>query len=151
MSASLLLTGDKETDKAMASFENKVQRKYIRQALNATIIKIQNEYNQLVPVIHGAMKDATRRRTPKLKKNQIGRALVILREVYFKLYEARYGRPPGKLTGDDEPFFAPAVVELGDKDTPAQRPMRAALYGSERAMRQEFFNQLRAAVAAAGK
>jgi GAF domain-containing protein len=44
-------------------------------------------------------------------------------------------------------FFYPAVIELGDKDTPAQRPMRAALYDSEREVLQEFRTQLEVAIA----
>lgn len=151
MSASLILTGDKELDKAMAGFETKVQRKYLRTALNNAVIKVQNEYNQLVPVESGAMRDATRRRTPKLKRGKTGRSLVILRDQLFKLREARTGKPPSSRTQDNEPFFYPAVVELGDKDTPAKRPLRAALYGNEQQVRQEFINQLRAAVSAAGK
>lgn len=151
MNVSVIMTGDKELDMRMASFETKVQRKHIRTALNNAIKKVQVDYNALVPVVHGAMRDATRRRTPKLRRGQIGRALVIIRDVYFKLYQARYGRLPGKRRQDDEPFFAPAVVELGDSDTTAQRPMRAALYGNEQHIRQEFVKELRAAISAAGK
>lgn len=152
MSVAITLTGDRQVDARMASFEAKVQRKYLRQAVNEGIKIVETDYKSLVPEVHGAMKDATRRRTPKRKRRgDVARALVIIRALYFKLYEARYGHPPGRRAGDSDPFFAPTVVELGDKDTPAQKPLRTALYSNEQRVKNAFINQLRAAVSAAGK
>lgn len=152
MSASVVVTGVPEVDRAMAQFEAKVQKKYARTALNNAIKFVETKYKELVPVETGAMRDATKRRTPKAKRRgDIGRSLIIDRDRLFKLRTARSGRPPGSRQGEDGPFFYPAVIELGDKDTPAQRPLRAALYGNEQQIKQEFVNQLRAAIATAGK
>lgn len=151
MSATVIVTGVAEVDQAMAQFEAKVQKKYIRTALNTSIKKVQEKYIALVPAVSGSMRDAAVRRTPKGKRGTLRRALIIDRDKLIKLYTARTGKPPTKRTKDDEPFFYPAVIELGDSDTPAQRPMRAALYGNEAQIKAEFVNQLRAAIAAAEK
>ena len=158
MTAAVIVTGVPELDAALTNFEAKVQNKFIRTALNKAIKIVEADYKERVPIgtnedgeDTGVMRDATKRRTPKKKRGEQKRALVIDCNLLMKLYFERYGRFPGKRRGDGEPFFYPAVIELGGAQGGAQRPMRAALYGNEQQVRAEFINQLSEAVAAAGK
>lgn len=158
MSASVIVTGVAELDAALANFDIKVQNKFIRKALNNAIKVVEKDYKERVPIgtnedgeDTGVMRDATKRRTPKHKRGEQKRSLVIDRNLLMKLYFERYGRFPGQRRGDNEPFFYPAVIELGGSQGGAQRPLRAALYGNEQQVRAEFINQLSEAVATAGK
>jgi hypothetical protein len=54
-------------------------------------------------------------------------------------------------TAKSEDDFYPAFVELGDHDSPAKRPLRGAFYDSEQAIKAEFVNELKRAIASAGK
>jgi len=158
VSANVIVTGVAELDRALSQFETKVQGKYIRNALNKSIAKVEKSFKMLCPVgvdsegnDTGVMRDATKRITPKKKRWEFKRALVIDRAKLMTLYFARYGRFPGRRKQDTEPFFYPAVVELGGPATTGQRPLRAALYGNEQQVKEEFVSQLRMAVASAGK
>lgn len=155
----VIVTGVKELDIALAQFEDKVQKKYIRQALRKSIKIVHTEYKARCPIGEdedgndtGVMRDAAVIRTPKGKKRWEQKiALMIDKAKLMSLYFSRYGRFPGKRRGDSEPFFYPAEVELGDKSGNAQRPLRASLYGNEQQVKAEFINQLTEAVATAGK
>lgn len=151
--SSIIVTGDKELDRALGKFEAKVQKKYIRKALNSSIKIVEKEYKERVPVgtnedgeDTGVMRDATKRRTPKRKRNTQGRSLVIDRELLMTLYFQRYGKFPGKRNADKEPFFYPAVIELGGIGRAPERPMRASLYGNEAQVKAEFVRALQEAV-----
>lgn len=155
---SVIVTGVAELDEALAKFEDKAQKKYIRTALNKSIAIVEKEYKERVPVgvdadgnDTGVMRDATKKRTPKKKRWEQKRALVIDKVKLMSLYFSKYGRFPGKRKSDSEPFFYPAVIELGGAAGGGQRPMRAALYGNEQQVKAEFISQLTAAVATAGK
>jgi len=173
MSATIIATGFIEVDAALARFEAKVQKKYLRTALNNSVKFVQSAFQRLCPVETGAMRDATKRFTPKgRRRGDIRRGLRIDRDKLFALRTERGGRVGqgvvqiglakrgslgfrvAKLLGVKEDrkfadFFYPAVVELGDQDTPAQKPLRGALYGNEQHVRQEFITQLRLAIATA--
>lgn len=151
------VTGFEQLDRNLALFEDKVQKKFVRTALRKAIKIVKTAFLALVPIGEdeegndtGVMRDAAAVRVPKSKKRgetKIG--LIIDRAKLMTLYFQRYGRFPGKRKADSEPFFYPAVVELGDKHGDGQRPMRAALYGNESQVKAEFIDQLRMAVAEA--
>jgi len=82
----------------------------------------------------------------KKDRGAIGHRVWIDRRRLFKRYESNYGHPPGRRKGDDEPFFYPTVIEFGDSDTPAQKPLRQAVYGNERKIRDLFLRELRRAL-----
>lgn len=144
----VVVTGDKQIDKALRRLDTKIQRKTVMAALRKSREKAYNDYISRVPVKSGAMRDATLKRAAKGKKKRgvIGVSLVIDRKKLFAKYEAHYGRLPGKRTKDSEPFFYPTVVEFGDKDTPAEKPLREAVYGNEEAIKRIFLNELRLAL-----
>lgn len=167
------ITGDKALDRALAQFETRVRNKYIRQALNGALKIVETRYKQVVPVLSGAMRDAVVRRTPKGgKRGVITRALMITRASLAKAirrvairgaraaFKGRHGVAAERTAAVEaasaevdinERGFYPAIVELGSRDKPGQRPLREALYGAIEAIRAEFVKYLRAAVAAAGK
>lgn len=157
--AQVIVTGVKELDAALLKFEDKVQKKYIRQALNKAVTIVEKDFKNRVPIgvdadgnDTGVMRDAAKKATPKSKKRwEFKRGLIIDKARLMTLYFQKYGRFPGKRRGDSEPFFYPAVVELGGPQGNAQRPMRAALYGNEQQIKSEFISQLQTAVANAGK
>lgn len=155
MSAKMITTGVPELDAALATFERKTVRKWVVKALNDALMMVEKAYKANCPVDSGAMRDATVRRRPRgLKRGEVGRALIIVREKLFKLIAKRTGRSLFYLRKGKkkiEQFFYPAVVELGDKDTPAQRPLRGALYGNENHVRDLFVKNVRAAVDEAGR
>lgn len=94
----------------------------------------------------GAMRDAAVVRAVKRSRIRIGHAVKILRDRLFALYAARKGHPPNPRRGEREPFFYPAMVELGDKDHQAERPLRGSLYDNETAVKTEFSKSLLRAV-----
>jgi HK97 gp10 family phage protein len=155
MSAAVIATGFAELDATLASLDVKLQRKYVRTALNRAIKIIRDGFRALCPVNTGAMRDAARVRNPITKKRgTFARALIIERERLFALQQKRSGRSLvySRLVRGKrrlEQFFYPVLVELGSQDTPAQRPMRAALYGNANHVRDEFVKQLRLLVAEA--
>jgi len=79
MSGNVYTTGFKELDKALADLEPKVQRKYGKTALNNSLKIVEAEYKERVPVRTGAMRDAIVRRTPKGKRGELKRTLMITR------------------------------------------------------------------------
>lgn len=155
----VIVTGLKELDSALLLFEDKVQKKWIRQALRKSIKIVQTDFKERCPIgvdadgnDTGVMREAATVRVPKGKKRWEQKiALIIDKAKLMTLYFQKYGMFPGKRKGDSEPFFYPAVVELGDSSGNAQRPMRVALYGNEQRVKEEFINQLSEAVATAGK
>lgn len=157
MSASIILTGDAALDRSLAELERKVQNKAVRKALDNSLKMVEADYKRLVPVDTGAMRDAVRRKAPKgRRRGEIVRELVLDRVLLQVLRLARTGATKARgrkaiqaahAQQINEAFFYPAVVELGDKDTPAQRPMRAALYDNSQRIMAEFVKQLRALLA----
>lgn len=153
-----VVTGITEVDKALSQFEDKTKKKYIRRALNKSIAIVEKDFKQRVPVGKdeegndtGVMRDSIKRKTPKGKRGDIKRAVIIDRDRLMKLYFQRYGRFPNPRAGENEPFFYPAVIELGGGGKQPLRPMRAALYGNAEQVQSEFVSQIKQAVADAGK
>jgi hypothetical protein len=158
MAAANVFTGFKEVDAALEQFDNKVRRSHIRRALNESVKVVEKDFKERCPVETdefgddvGAMRDSIKRYTPKRKANTQRRGLRIVKEVLMNLYFQRKGRFPGKRTSDSEPFFYPAVIELGDSDREPARPMRDALYGNQQTVMSVFENFLRKAVGLAGR
>jgi hypothetical protein len=152
------ITGVKEVDAALAQFEAKVQRKYVRQALNNSVKIVEKDFKVRCPVETdefgddvGAMRDSAKRYTPKRKRNVQRRGLKIDKGRLMQLYFERKGRFPGKRRADSEPMFYPALIELGGSEEEPQRPLRGSLYDNETQIKAEFVNQLRTAVNLAGK
>jgi HK97 gp10 family phage protein len=172
--AGVIVTGDKELDRRLAQFEARVQRKYIRQAVNNAVKVVETKARANVPVDTGAMQNAIVRRTPKRqKRGVISRGLWITRRTLArairgvaigkarKQFKGVHGAAEQRAlavvaaketTVDiEQRGFYPSFVELGDKDSEGKRPLRNALYGSQAEVRKEFIDQLRTAVATAGK
>jgi hypothetical protein len=155
----VIVTGVAELDAALLRFEDKVQKKWIRQSLRRSIKIVKKDFDERCPIgvdedgnDTGVMQEAATIRVPKGKKRWEQKIAIIIDKVkLMTLYFQKYGRFPGKRKGDSEPFFYPAVVELGDANGNAKRPMRSALYGNEQQVKEEFINQLSEAVATAGK
>lgn len=172
--AGVIVTGDKALDRRLAQFEARVQRKYIRQAVNNAIKVVEKKARAATPVDTGAMQNAIVRRTPKRQKRgvisrglwitrrtlarairgvAVGRARKQFKGVHGATAERALAVAAAKETTVDieKRGFYPAFVELGDKDSEGKRPLRNSLYGSEAEVRKEFIGQLQAAVATAGK
>lgn len=134
----IVVTGLEECDGNLMTFERVVFPAEIRKGTRAACKLVEQEFKVRCPARSGAMRDSTAVRAVPRSRNKIGHTVKILRDRLFRLYEARTGRPPGSRREDDEPFFYPAIVELGDQDNEAERPLRGALYDNENAVKVEF-------------
>lgn len=153
MTADLQVTGDAALDAALANFDRKIVRKWIRKALRDGAKAVAANYRATVPVDSGAMRDSLIVRSARrLRRGQLGVAVIVDATRLFAHQLKRRGRGlwyRRKGAKNTERFFYPAVVELGDRDTPAQRPLRSALYDSENYLRDQFVKDIRAALAEA--
>ena len=170
------VTGLTEVDKELKRLIVQVPNKFIRRALNESLKIVEADFHRRMEPHNrtGAMDRSVRRRTPKgTKRGIIARSLMISRNSLAKsikkmavraaraLFKGKHGvgaeRAIAVAAAQEQTIdiekrgFYPAFVELGDKNTEGQRPMRGALYGNEQRIRAEFVNQLRQAVASAGK
>lgn len=156
----VIVTGYKEIDAKLRSFPAKVQRKYLRTATRNAAKKCLAEARRNTPVDSGAMRDSLKVRAVKSKRKsvlrrrgleaEIGHSVVIDRDVLFDLYQARHGGDlPSPRSGDNEPHFYPASVELGDENKEGERPLRKALYDNKAKYMAEFRAQMLAALASA--
>lgn len=141
MSGNVYSTGFEELDRKLAGLEPKVQKKYGRTALNNAVKIVEAKFKELVPVDTGAMRDAVVRRTPKGKRGQMRRALMITRDSLARVIK-KQTKSKEKITIGDNDFY-PAYVELGTQDREGKRPLRDALYGNEGPIRAEFVKELR--------
>jgi HK97 gp10 family phage protein len=135
------ITGVKELDAKMRELPRKAQMKYGRKALRTAARLVLEDYKRRVPVDTGSMRDAIRARATKRKRGQTGMRLTIDRDRVFELREER-SRKPSPRALEDEAFFYPAIVELGDGSHPGKRPLTKALYDSEQRIRSVFVREL---------
>lgn len=142
----ITITGVQEIMGNLETFTREVAPAEIRKGTRAAAYLVMREFQARVPVKSGSMRDSVKVRAIKRTRKKIGHTVVLDRNKLFKLYEARTGKKPTARTGDSEPFFYPAVVELGDKDHQADRPLRGALYENETAVKHEFAMSLLRAV-----
>jgi len=142
------VTGFAEFEGNLIQFERVVAPAEIRKGTRDAAKLINQEYraNQEEHSDSGAMRDASAVRAMKRSRVKIGHTVTILRDRLFRLYQSRKGRLPGSRAGESEPFFYPIVVELGDKDTEAEAPLRRGLYDNANAVRAEFAKSLLRAV-----
>jgi len=148
---SVVITGDKQIDRNLKKFDDKVRKKVVRKAARNAAKKALSDYKNLVPVNTGSMRDATKVRAMKASRKSrgsLGASIVVDKKKLFALYEARYGHLPGKRRVDKEAFFYPTVVEFGDSDTAADKPLRRAVFGNEAAIKAVFLSELRQAIKA---
>lgn len=142
----VVVTGNREIDRALKRLENKVRNKAVRKASRNAAKKSLADYKQLVPVASGSMRDAAvvrGLRKTKSTRGALGASVIIDRKKLFTFYEARTGRPPGKRKADSEPFFYPTVVEFGLDSKAPESPLRKSVFGNADAIRKIFLNELR--------
>lgn len=133
-----VIEGIEEIDGNIVEFERVILPAELRKGTRDAAKLVLAEYQARCPVDSGAMRDAAAVRAIKRTKGKIGHTVKILRDRLFRLYEARHGKLPNPRTGEDEAFFYPAVVELGDSESEGQSPLRGALYDNETAVKLEF-------------
>lgn len=146
--AAAFVTGDAEVDAVLAQFEPKFQRKYGRKAAGKAAKLVLEDFTNLASEDTGVMvMSATTRAAKRSRKYAFGRMVVIDREKLFALAEEE-GKElsPDKKRGG-EPYFYPMVIEFGDHDTEAQKPLRMATYGNEAEIRKNFLDELRRQIA----
>lgn len=143
------VTGDKEIDAVLRQFEPKFQKKYGRIASRNSAKKIMEEVRATGPEDTGAMKRSlVVKSAPRSRTRAFGHRVIIDRNRLFQ-FAQKLGKKISKdKKRNNEPFFYPSVVEFGDKDTAAQKPLRNALFGNEQAInsffREELSKQIRA-------
>lgn len=137
------VTGDKEVDALLAQFEPKYQKKYGRKASRDAMKLIKDVYLARAPVDIGAMRDAASiKSAPRSRRYAFGHRLYLDRNKLFALAAKRGKKLSKDKKRNNEPFYYPAVVEFGDKDTPARFPLRKSLFDNESAMRKFFITEL---------
>lgn len=141
------VTGDREVDAILAQFEPKFQKKYGRKASRNAAKKVMTEAKAKAPEDTGALKRSLIIRTAKRsRKIAFGHRVIIDRDRLIK-YAGKFGKKISKdKKRNNEPFFYPSVIEFGDKDTPAQKPLRNALFGNEAAIKSYFLDELKAQI-----
>lgn len=149
--ALVVVTGHEDIDRKLVTFEKRLQRKVLAQAGRKSADEVLADFRRRVPVDSGAMRAAAKRKAIKRTRTAIGSQVIIDRDKLVAEYTARVGRPPGKRLNDKEPFFYPAIVELGGAGFPARKPMREALYGNAEAIKRHYMDHLRKAINAAGR
>jgi hypothetical protein len=142
------VSGVVEVQGALVRFERDVLPAEMRKGTRAAAKKVLEKYklNAGEHADSGAMRDAAAVRAMRRSRKRIGHSVVIRRLKLFALYLARRGRLPGRRKGESQPFFYPAVVELGDSRTTAEKPLRSALYGNTAAVKAEFARAMIAAI-----
>jgi hypothetical protein len=171
--AGLILTGVAELDAKLAKLEAKLIKKLLPTAAKQAATITRDEYQRRVPVMTGAMRDAVvirvRRYRHKEKEGtgrlvtlkatgkqvrqrrvtaeDIGASVIIDRNRWEKLLKSRTSR---KELGVDKkrggPFFYPAVIEIGNKETLGERPLTKSLYERTQQIKAEFIKRLTALV-----
>ena len=117
MSASIIMTGDKEVDRLLATLEPKLQKKAIRKGTREGAKVVLERARSLVPVDTGTLLDTMTVRSAvgtgrgRLRRGTIGH-MVTHRE-----------------TGAEDPFYA-HFVEFGTRVWQGDRYIRPALYDS---------------------
>jgi HK97 gp10 family phage protein len=139
----IIVTGDKEVDRALKALEPKLRNKALKKASRDAAKNVLEEYKRVVPVESGAMRDSAKVRVMKKKKDAMGHSVILDRDRLFALAKARGKQLSIDRKRGNEPFFYPSVVEFGDKDTEAQRPLRKALFDKETAHKAFFMRELR--------
>lgn len=138
------VTGDKQIDAVLAQFEPKFQKKYGRRAARDAAKFILADFKAEAPEDTGAMVASAKVKAAKRSRSFAFGSLVVLdREKLVQEAEARGKEMSLDKKRGGEPYFYPAIVEFGDSDTPAQKPLRRALYGNEAAVRQKFMDALK--------
>lgn len=134
----IVVTGLEEIDGNIVEFDRVVLPAELRKGTRDAAKLVLSEFQARCPVRSGAMRDSAVVRSMGRVKGKIGHTVKILRDRLFRLYEARTGHTPNPRVEDDEPFFYPSIVELGDADNEGQSPLRGSLYDSETAIKVEF-------------
>jgi HK97 gp10 family phage protein len=141
------VTGDKEVDKVLANFEPKWQKKHGRRAARDAAKFALADFKNLAPEDTGAMVAAAKVKAAKRsRKFAFGSLIHIDRDKMFAHRKAEGERVALDKKRGGEPFFYPSVIEFGDSDTEAQKPLRTALYGNETEIKRVFMDSLRAAI-----
>lgn len=130
----IIVTGDKELDRAIAQFEINVQKKAIRKATRESTKIIKDDAKQLAPIDTGALTAAIKvRAIRRTRQNKIGHRVTV-NENLFK--------------GDE---FYGGFQELGTKFMEADPYLRPALYSNQETVRKAFRINLTAEIKALGK
>lgn len=166
--AGIIVTGDKELDRALARMEAKALKKLLPKAAKEAAKEVQEDYQQRAPVETGAMRDASVIRVRRYKHKSatgqfinrggrsiavqrvtaedIGAKVIIDRKKLTRLAgQKKRGR--GSLPWDSRRggmFFYPAVVELGNRKRNGQRPLTKSLYRNDAMVRRKFISAMRA-------
>lgn len=149
------VTGDKELDRILATFEPKEVRKYVVKATDATIKNyVAPEYKRRINeagfIETGATRDIAKKRRVKRSRVQFGSELYIDREKVVAMRKARGGRI-GYDQKRGEDFFHPIAIEFGTETQEPERPLFKALKGNTEKALSEFRKALRAAINEVGR
>lgn len=166
----VIVTGDKELDRALARMEAKAIKKLLPKAAKEAAQVSKKDYQRRVPVLTGAMRDAVVVRVRRYKHKEktgtgrlvtlksgkqvrqrrvtaedIGAKVLIDRnQLTKKAGQKKRGRKSLPLDlRRGGMFFYPAVVELGNRKRTGKRPLTKALYDNETPIKGEFIKAMR--------
>lgn len=117
----IYVTGIKRIDRMLKMLPMKVQKKIIRPAIRDGLKLVKSEMEMQVPVDTGLTKENIK--IQAVKKRKVGR-IAMLVQVSAKAAGLVKTTKAGKR------YFYPAVVEYGDKNTPANPFARRAYTGA---------------------
>jgi hypothetical protein len=145
----LFVTGDKELDRILATFEQKEVAKAVRKATRATVKNyVLPEYRRRIAELGfeetDATTDAMKVRAVKRSRVRSGTELRANRNVAVQKRRSRGGRIGKEKNGKD--FFQPRAIEFGDENDPPERPMFKALKSNAQHAIAEFRKHLRIAI-----
>lgn len=146
MSATVILTGDKELDARLKQLEPKLQKKLTRKALRKGGKRVLTKFQDIVDAEAfetGAYRKSAKIRALKRSRNKLGVTIHVDRDKYFAEYEKQYGHKPTPRHGETEPHYVPATIEFGDERHEAVRPQRRALYENETQIKRDFVSDMK--------
>jgi hypothetical protein len=136
----VVVTGFDEIDQAFAEFDEKLKKKFIRQALREAVKKeVLPEYQRIIQqeglIETGALHDVPKVGTAKVKRGsgKIGNSLFIDRKLLTAVRSAKGGRL-GYDSKRKEPFYYLAAFEYGTQWIKAFAPLRRALANAKQAV-----------------
>lgn len=163
----IIVTGDRQLDRALARMEAKAINKALPKAAKEAAQITRDDYRRRVPVDSGAMRDAVVTRVRRYKhKSETGKVItrngrrikvkrvtaadigarVLLDRKRLAKEASKKKRGKTSLPIDRKRggmYFYPAVVELGNRKRSGKRPLTKALYENSGDVRAEFIKAMR--------
>lgn len=141
------VTGDAEVDAVLANFSHTWQKQQGRKAGRDAAKLVLDDFKQTAPMDTGAMAEAAVVRSAKRSRKQAFGFLVYVDRKRLFSHATSAGKELSVDKRDGGPYYWPAVIEFGDHDTPAQRPLRSSLWQNQGPVRELFLASLRRHIA----